>query len=104
MKRIHCAGWPFFTTRKRNRLVRLSKHSGYRGLNTLEPPPGGWSGGMEIRRKEVPFGVKLFTLVATNGDIEWVITTHLAAHLTRERVIDVVQVRGQVEEFHPSFK
>ena len=42
--------------------------------------------------------------MATNGDIEWVITNHLAAHLTREMVIDAVQVRWQVEEFHRSFK
>ena len=30
--------------------------------------------------------------------------THLAAHLTREMVIEAVQVRWQVEEFHRSFK
>ena len=57
-----------------------------------------------MRLKEVPFGVKLFKLVATNGDIEWVITNHLAAHLNREMVIDAVKVRWQVEEFHRSFK
>jgi hypothetical protein len=59
---------------------------------------------VEVRLKEVRFGVKLFKLVATNGDIEWVITNHLAAHLTREMVIDALQVRWQVEEFHRSFK
>ena len=42
--------------------------------------------------------------VATNGDIEWVVTNHLVAHMTREMVIDAVQVRWQVEEFHRSFK
>ena len=42
--------------------------------------------------------------MATNGDIEWGITNHLAAHLTREMVIDAVQVRWQVAEFHRSFK
>ena len=53
-----------------NRLVSLDKASGYQGLATLEPPPQGWSRGVEVRLKEVPFGVKLFKLVATNGDIE----------------------------------
>ena len=43
-------------------------------------------------------------MVVTNGDIEWVITNHLAAYLTREMVIDAVQVRWQMEEFHRSFK
>ena len=84
--------------------MSLSKASGYQGLDTLEPPPQGWSRGVEVRLKEVPFGVKRFRRVATNGDIEWVITNHLAAHLTREMVIDAVQVRWQVEEFHRSFK
>ena len=104
LKRIHRVGWTFFTILKSNRLVSLSKASGYQGLDTLQPPPGGWSQGVEVRLKEVPFGVKLFKLVATNGDIEWVITNHLAAHLTREMVIEAVQVRWQVEEFHRSFK
>ncbi|HEX8349014.1 MAG TPA: transposase [Hymenobacter sp.] len=104
LKRIHRAGWTFFTTLKSNRLVSVSKEIGYQALDTLEPPAKGWSGGQEVRLKEVPFGVKLFKLVATNGDIEWVITNHLAAHLTREMVIEAVQVRWQVEEFHRSFK
>jgi hypothetical protein len=104
LKGIHRAGWTFFTTLKSNRLVSLAKESGYQGLTTLEPPPGGWSQGVEVRLKEVPFGVKRFKLVATNGDIVWVITNHLAAHLTREMVIEAVQGRWQVEEFHRSFK
>ena len=57
-----------------------------------------------MRLKEVPFGVNPFKLVATNGNIGWVVTSHLVAHLTREMVIEVVQVRWQVEEFHCSFK
>ncbi|MBU6120013.1 transposase [Hymenobacter sp. PAMC29290] len=104
LKRIHHAGWTFFTTLKSNRLVSLAKESGYQGLTTLAPPPGSWSQGVEVRLKEVPFGVKRFKLVATNGDIEWFITNYLAAHLTREMVIEAVQVRWQVEEFHRSFK
>ena len=104
LKHIHRAGWTFFTTLKSNRLVSLTKESGYQSLDTLEPPPRGWSYGVEVRLKEVPFGVKLFKLVATNGDIEWVITNHLAAHLTREMVVEAVRVRWQVEEFHRSFK
>ena len=84
--------------------MSLSKETGYQSLDTLQPPAGGWSRGVEIRLKEVPFGVKLFKLVATNGDIEWVITNHSATRLNREMVIDAVQVRWQVEEFHRSFK
>ena len=59
---------------------------------------------MDVRLKEGPFGVKLFQRVATNGDVEWFITNHLILNLTREMVIDAVQVRWQAEEFHRCFK
>ena len=97
-------GLDFFHDLKSNWLVSVSKEAGYRALDTLVPPAKGWSGGVEVRVKEVPFSVNLFKPVTTNGDLEWVITNHLAAHLTREMVIEVVQVRWQVEEFHRSFK
>ena len=80
-------------TLKSNRLVSVGKETGYQALDTLEPPPGGWRAGAEVRLQEVPFAVRLFKLVATDGRIEWVLTNHLAAHLTREMVIDAVQVR-----------
>ena len=70
LKRIHRAGWTFFTTLKSNRLVSLAKESGYQGLNTLEPPPQGWSQGVKARLKEGPFGVKRIKLVATNCDVK----------------------------------
>lgn len=104
LKVIHRAGWTFFTTLKSNRLVSLQKETGYQALDTLEPPAGGWSRGVVVRMQQVPFDVKLFKLVATDGSIEWVITNYLAAHLNREMVIDAVQVRWQIEEFHRSFK
>jgi len=104
LKKIHRAGWTFFTTLQRNRLVSLSQETGYQKLDSLDPPTQGWRKGVEVRLPEVPFGVKLFKLVATNGDMEWVITNHLTAHLTREMVIEAVRVRWQVEEFHRGFK
>ncbi|RYY19050.1 MAG: transposase, partial [Cytophagaceae bacterium] len=105
LKVIHRAGWTFFTTLKSNRLVSLRKETGYQTLDTLEPPAQGWSRGVEMRVQQVPFALRLFKLVATDGSIEWgVITNHLAAHLNRELVIEAVQVRWQLEEFHRSFK
>ena len=59
---------------------------------------------MKVRLQEGPFGVKLLKLVATNGNIEWVMTNHLVAHLIREMVIEAVRVRWQVEEFPRRFK
>lgn len=104
LNKSHRAGWTFFTTLKSNRRVSVAKETGYQALDTREPPAQGWSQGVEVRLQEVSFAVKLFKLVATNGDIEWVITNHVAARITRKMVIDAVQVRWQVEEFHRSFK
>ena len=50
LKRIYRAGWTFFTTFQRNRLVRLTKESGYQYLDTREPPPRG----VEPRRGSAP--------------------------------------------------
>ena len=70
LKPIHRAGWTFFTTLKSNRRVRVDQQVGYQGLATLGPPERNWNAGVEVRLQEVPFAVKLFKLVATNGDIE----------------------------------
>ena len=104
LKRIHRAGWTFFTTLKSNRLVSTSKELGYQALDAVAPPPGGWSTGLEVRLKQVPFAVRLFKLVATNGDIEWVVTNNFAFTLTQQLVEVTTRTRWQVEEFHRSFK
>ena len=57
-----------------------------------------------MRLPEVPFGVKLFELVATNGDMAWGMTNHLAAPMTCEMVLEAGAVRWQVETFHRGFK
>lgn len=44
LKGIHRAGWTFFTTLKINRLVSLSKETGYQALDTLDPPAPGRGG------------------------------------------------------------
>ena len=99
LKLIHRAGWTFFTTLKSNRLVSASKETGFQALLDVAPPPGGWSTGLEVRLHKVPFAVRLFKLVASNGDIEWVITILLAAHLTCKMVVEAVQVRWQAGNF-----
>jgi hypothetical protein len=104
LRQIHCVGWTFFTTLKSNRLVSLSQEAGYQALDTLPPPASGWSEGVEGRLQQVPFSVKCFKLVATDGSMGWGVTNHLAAHLSRELVIKTMQVRWQVEQFHRSFQ
>jgi len=104
LKLIHRSGWRFFTTLKSNRKVSVTKEVGYQDLSELE-----WEGerlrsGQLVRLKEVPFWLRLFKLVATNGDVEWVVTNDLSAEFTRLRAVEAIQVRWQVEEFHRSFK
>ena len=84
--------------------MSLRKASGYQRLNTLEPPPQGWSRGVEVRVKEGPFAVRLFKLVAPNGDIEWVVPNNFAFILTWHLVEATTRTRWQVEAFHRSFK
>ena len=104
LKLVHRSGWTFYTNLKSNRKVSLTKEIGYQDLAEIEWTREQLISGQLVRIKEVPFWLKLFKLVDTNGDIEWVITNKLAEDFTRLRAIQAVQVRWQVEEFHRSFK
>jgi hypothetical protein len=73
-------------------------------LNAVAPPAGGGQAGLAVRLKQVPFAVRLFRLVAPNGDVEWVVTNNFAFTLTQEGVAATTRTRWQVEEFHRSFK
>jgi hypothetical protein len=104
LKIVHRSGWTFYTNLKSNRKVSLTKEVGYQDLSEIEWTSEQLISGQLVRIKEVPFWLKLFKLVDTNGDIEWVITNKLAEDFTRLRAIQATQVRWQVEEFHRSFK
>ena len=104
LKLIRRSGWKFYTTLKSNRKVSLSKETGYQNLEAIEWTPETLISGQLVRIKEIPFWLKLFKLVATNGDIEWVITNNLTEDFTRLRAVEAIQVRWQVEEFHREFK
>ena len=104
LKLIERSGWTFFTTLKSNRKVSLSKETGYQNLEEIQWTAETRRSGHLVRIREVPFWLKLFKLVDTNGNIEWVITNNLTEDFTRLRAIEAIQVRWQVEEFHRSFK
>lgn len=104
LKLIHRSGWTFYTTLKSNRKASLSKETGYQDLEEIEWTRETKISGQLVRLKGVPFWLKLFKLVDTNGNIEWVITNDLAEDFTRLRAIEAIQVRWQVEEFHRGFK
>jgi hypothetical protein len=104
LKLIHRRKRIFFTTLKSNRLVSLSKADGYVHLDAVEWTPGRLTSGVLVKLKQVPFMVRLFKLVAPDGDIDWVITTDLAETLTAQVAKDTSAVRWQVEELHRGLK
>ncbi len=104
LKLIQRLGLVFFTTLKENRLVSLSKEEGYIHLDQIDWPPERLQHSVIVKLKEVPFHVRLFKLVATNGDIDWVITNHLDETMTAQVAQDKSDLRWQVEELHRGFK
>jgi hypothetical protein len=104
LKLIHRRHWTFFTTLKSNRLVSLSKAQGYIHLEEIEWTPERGAHGLIVKLKEVPFQVRLFKLVAPNGDIDWVITNDLDETVTAQVAEESSDVRWQVEELHRGLK
>jgi len=54
--------------------------------------------------KEVPFKVRLFKLVAPDGDIDWVLTKDLDEPMTAQVAEDSSAGRWQVAELHRGLK
>lgn len=104
LKLIHRMGMVFFTTLKTNRVVSLRKEGGYIHLEEIMWDDQSLEGGILIKLKKLPFKVRLFKLVATNGDIDWVITNCPDRELKTEVVRLKNKVRWQIEQFHREVK
>lgn len=104
LKLVHRTNRIFYTTLKANRLVSLAKAEGYIHLADIDWTPERLNHGVRVRLQKVPFDVQLFKLVATNGDIDWVVTNDPDSTLTPQAVQDTNDVRWQVEELHRSLK
>ena len=104
VKLIHRRPWTFFTTLKSTRLVSLSKEQGDSHLEEIEWTPDRMVYGVSVKLKEVPFKVRLFKLVAPDGDIDWVMTNDLDETMTAQVAQDTSDVRWQVEELHRGLK
>ena len=103
LKLVHRSGRTFFTTLKSNRLVSVSKEEGYKHLQDIEWTDERLQHGVRVKLKKVPFLVRLFKIVAPNGDIDWVITNSDAS-LSADDVQDENAVRWQVEQLHRELK
>jgi hypothetical protein len=104
LKLVHRLGLTFFTTLKSNRKVSLSKEGGWIHLDKIVWNEEHLKNGVLVKLKEVPFKVHLFKVVATDGDIDWVITNCPDETLTAQAAQDANDVRWQVEELHRELK
>jgi len=111
LKLIERLGRYFVTTLKSNRLVSLSKEQGYIHLQEVEWTPERLPHGVLVKLKELPFLVRLFKIVAPNGDIDWLITNrpHTGEGdnqraITAQDVEDQNAVRWQIEQLHRELK
>ena len=104
LKLVHRLGLSFYTVLKCNRLVSLSKETGYIHLDESDWTTAQLLNGIVVKLKKIPFKVKLFKLVATNGDIDWVITNDLDSTSTAQVAQEANDVRWEVEQFHRELK
>jgi hypothetical protein len=104
LKYIHRQERIFYTTLKSNRLVSITKEQGYIHLQDVEWTKERLATGVLVKLKEVPFLVRLFKIVAKNGDIDWVITNNPEPGLTTAIVRGQNDVRWDVECFHRELK
>lgn len=103
LKLVHRANRYFVTTLKSNRMVSTSSQTGYVHLDELDWSEEQLANGQMVKLKELPFLVRLFKLVVTNGDTLWLITNHPG--FTNTQVIkQASDVRWQVEQFHRELK
>ena len=58
-------------------MVSLSAEDGYIHLDAIDWNDERLRHGIIVKLKKVPFKVRLFKVVALNGDIDWVITNDL---------------------------
>jgi Transposase DDE domain len=108
LKFIIRLGMYFVTTIASNRVVSLSKEDGYVHLEDIEWSEERLLSGVLVKLKKLPFLVRLFKIVATNGDIEWVITNKATTPedqgITSEDVDKENAVRWQIEQLHREVK
>lgn len=103
LKLIERLGRTFITSLKDNRTVSLSPETGYVHLPQVAWTDEQLANGQMVKLKEVPFKVRLFKVVATNGDIEWVITNDPGSK-SGQAIQDGNDLRWQVEQLHRELK
>jgi hypothetical protein len=104
LKLVHRLSLTFYTTLKSNRLISLDEGETWLHLQDIEWTDEMLHTGIVVKLSKIPFAVKLFKLVATNGDIDWVVTNNLDSIITSQVAQDANDVRWEVEQFHRELK
>lgn len=111
LKLIERLGRYFVTTLKSNRLVSVSKEQGFVHLPEVEWTPERLQHGVLIKLKDLPFLVRLFKIVAPNGDIDWLITNRSDTGegdnqraITAQDAKEQNALRWQIEQLHREIK
>lgn len=104
LKFIHRLGKFFVTPLKENRLVSLSQEQGYIHLQQIEWTAEHLQSGLTVKLQKIPCKVQLFKVVATNGDIEWVITNRAPSFINTPVVQNENKVRWFIEQLHRELK
>lgn len=103
LKLIHRLNKVFVTRLKANRLVSLEPKR-WIHLQDIEWSELDLQLGIPVKLKKVPFKVRLFKVVAPNGDIDWIITNDFSDSTTTQVVQDAGDVGWQIEQLHREFK
>jgi hypothetical protein len=104
LKFIHRLNKIFITTLKKNRLVSIKEEDGYIHLSQINWTDEQLKYGITIKLKKLPFTVQLFKIVATNGDIEWIITNNTPGSIDAQVIQNQNKVRWFVEQLHRELK
>jgi SRSO17 transposase len=104
LKLVHRLNLTFYTSLKSNRLVSLDDGETWLHLQDIAWTDEMNQQGIIVRLSKIPFAVKLFKLVATNGDIDWVVSNNLDSTITTQVAQDANDVRWEVEQFHRELK
>jgi hypothetical protein len=94
----------FIAPIKENRLVSLSREQGYIHVQDIDWTPQRLTYGVSVKLKELPLRVRLFKVVATIGDIDWMITNAPEPQLTTQDIRDENALLWHIEQFHRELK
>lgn len=103
LKLIHRMNKVFVTRLKSNRRVSVEPKR-WIHLEDIEWSALDLQNGIPVKLQKVPFKVRLFKVVATNGDIDWIITNDFSRSITWQVVQDASDVAWQIEQLHREFK